>query len=91
MRSVFSALLPEEHASQAGGGWQTARREADYGLALYVMLSRATKLSDLTIAALPDRQYFEGFLHQRNGMLVERMKKLEEMSARSTNSEDPTS
>ena len=26
LRSVFSALLPEEHASQAGGGWQTARK-----------------------------------------------------------------
>ena len=55
------------------------------------MLSRAAKMSDLTLVALPDRQYFEGFLHQRNGMLVERMRKLKEMSARSTNSEDPTS
>ena len=48
-------------------------------------------MSDLTLVALPDRQYFESFLHQRNGMLVERMRKLKEMSARSTNSEDPTS
>ena len=63
----------------------------DEGGRLWVLLSRAAKMSDLTLVALPDRQYFESFLHQRNGMLVERMRKLKEMSARSTNSEDPTS
>ena len=90
-------LAPREVVTHFGLQGVTARRglvafltqpswmkEADHGLALYVMLSRATKLSDLMIIGLPDRQYFEGFLHQHNGTLVERMKKFEEMSARST-------
>ena len=58
-------------------------KDADYALALYVMLSRPTKLSDLIIVGLPDRDCFEGFLHEHNGALVERMRTFEAMSAQS--------
>ena len=58
-------------------------KDADYALALYVMMSRATKLSDLHIVGLPDRRCFEGFLHDCNGRLVERMQNFEAISTRS--------
>eukprot|EP00435_Cladocopium_sp_Y103_P048345 s4006_g14.t1 len=56
-------------------------KDADYGLALYVMLSRARKLEDLWIIDLPPRGMFETFLHEHNKMLVARMKEFEARAA----------
>ncbi|CAK9076536.1 Transketolase [Durusdinium trenchii] len=58
-------------------------KDGDYGLALYVMLSRATKLSDLWLIGVPERPYFEGFLHERNKTLVDRMSLFERLSVQS--------
>ncbi|CAK9107069.1 Uncharacterized protein SCF082_LOCUS49855, partial [Durusdinium trenchii] len=55
-------------------------KDGDYGLALYVMLSRATKLSDLWLIGVPERPYFEGFLHEHNKTLVDRMSLFERLS-----------
>ena len=51
--------------------------QADYGLAMYVMLSRPTKLEDLWIVDLPPRNVFEKFLHEHNPLLVQRMREFE--------------
>ncbi|CAK9040128.1 Uncharacterized protein SCF082_LOCUS23397 [Durusdinium trenchii] len=56
-------------------------KDGDYGLALHVMLSRATKLSDLWLIGVPERPYFEGFLHEHNKTLVDRMSLFERLSA----------
>ena len=58
-------------------------KDGDYGLALYVMLSRATTLSDLWLIGVPERPYFEGFLHERNKTLVDRMRLFERLSVES--------
>ena len=58
-------------------------RDADYGLAVYVMLSRATKLCDLTLVDLPRRECFESFLCDHNEKLVARMREFEAISGRS--------
>lgn len=50
---------------------------SDYGLAMYVMLSRARKLEDLHLVDLPERHIFEKFLHEHNPLLVERMRTFE--------------
>ena len=52
-------------------------KDADYALAMYVMLSRPRKLDDLWIIDLPERDVFEGHLHARNTTLVERMQQFE--------------
>ena len=48
--------------------------ESDYALALYVLLSRATKLQDVYIVDLPERHWFERKLTETNPCLVERMR-----------------
>ena len=48
--------------------------ESDYALALYVLLSRATKLQDVYIVDLPERHWFERKLTETNQCLVERMR-----------------
>ena len=53
---------------------------ADYSLAIYVMLSRPTKLDDLWIVDVPPRGVFEGFLHEHNPVLVKRMREFEEQA-----------
>ncbi|CAK9053900.1 unnamed protein product [Durusdinium trenchii] len=50
---------------------------SDYGLAMYVMLSRARKLEDLHLVDLPERRIFEKFLREHNPLLVERMRTFE--------------
>ena len=54
--------------------------QADYGLAMYVMLSRPTKLEDLWIVDLPPRNVFKNFLHEHNPPLVKRMREFEEQA-----------
>eukprot|EP00438_Fugacium_kawagutii_P017947 Skav211370 [mRNA] locus=scaffold595:25004:28193:- [translate_table: standard] len=58
-------------------GWLN---NADYALAIYVMLSRPTKLDDLWIVDLPPRAVFETFLHEHNPVLVKRMREFEEQA-----------
>ena len=57
-------------------------RDADYALAMYVMLSRPRKLDDLWIIDLPERDVFEGHLHAHNTTLVERMQQFEAQALR---------
>ena len=57
-------------------------KDADYALAMYVMLSRPRKLDDLWIIDLPERDVFEGHLHARNTTLVERMQQFEAQALR---------
>ena len=48
-----------------------------------VMLSRATKLCDLTLVDVPRRECFESFLCDHNEKLVARMREFEAISGRS--------
>lgn len=54
--------------------------ESDYALALYVLLSRATKLQDVYIVDLPERHWFERKLTETNQCLVERMRFFQQRS-----------
>ena len=54
--------------------------DGDYFLAIYVLLSRATKLDDLLLVGMPARQLFEkGLL--ASPALQQRMKALEDRAA----------
>ena len=55
-------------------------KDADYALAMYVILSRPTKLEDLWIVDLPPRSVFEKFLHEHNPLLVKRMREFEKQA-----------
>ena len=55
-------------------------KDADYALAIYVMLSRPRKLDDLWIIDLPPRHMFQHCLHDHNPLLVQRMKEFEQQA-----------
>ena len=57
-------------------------KDADYALAIYVMLSRPRKLDDLWIIdmPLPPRHMFQRFLHENNPLLVQRMQEFEQQA-----------
>ena len=55
-------------------------KDADYALAIYVMLSRPRKLDDLWIIDMPPRHMFQRFLHENNPLLVQRMQEFEQQA-----------
>lgn len=55
-------------------------KDADYALAIYVMLSRPRKLDDLWIIDMPPRHMFQQFLHEHNPLLVQRMQEFEQQA-----------
>ena len=55
-------------------------KDADYALAIYVMLSRPRKLDDLWIIDMPPRHMFQRFLHEHNPLLVQRMQEFEQQA-----------
>ena len=57
-------------------------KESGYALALYVMMSRPTKLDDLWIIDMPPRVMFETYLQEVNPVLVKRMEEFQKQAAR---------
>ena len=55
-------------------------KDADYALAIYVMLSRPRKLDDIWIIDMPPRHMFQRFLHEHNPLLVQRMQEFEQQA-----------
>ena len=56
--------------------------DSDYALALYVLLSRPRQLDDVyIIGEMPEREWFETKLVEKNPVLVDRMRFFEERSA----------
>ena len=56
--------------------------DSDYALALYVLLSRPRQLDDVhIIGEMPEREWFETKLVEKNPVLVERMQFFEQESA----------
>ena len=55
-------------------------KDADYALAIYVMLPRPRKLDDLWIIDMPPRHMFQRFLHEHNPLLVQRMQEFEQQA-----------
>ena len=55
-------------------------KDADYALAIYVMLSRPRKLDDIWIIDMPPRHVFQRFLHEHNPLLVQRMQEFEQQA-----------